>query len=100
MSLIVVHGDHHIVLPFIGLKKNRIRRARAVNRYPFGLCAGNGRHQKPAFFITKQAILTRMRIDAGDGNARFRIADALEKSICNRDNGFDAGRIQGVQECA
>jgi hypothetical protein len=39
-----------------------------------------------------------MRIDAGDGNARFRIADALEKSICNRDNGFDAGRIQGIEE--
>ena len=82
-ALVVVHRDHDIELARAGAHEDGIGRMRSTDIEPFGPRLLHRRCDLLDFLAAEQAALARMRIDAGDRDARR--ASELARQMRGRD---------------
>ena len=75
-------------------EKKRVRRKRSLNIPTSGLTRANGWLDSGLFFtMSKEAVLTRMRIDAANTNARVRNPGVGQRLLSTNDRALDQARL-------
>jgi len=101
--MVVRHGDHDVELSRVASRVPRahehgVGRERPARRDAFGQRGSNRRRDDAHFLVAEQPALACMRIEAGDGDARMRDAEAAHGSVgdANRlEHGLERDRLDG-----
>ena len=91
-SLIVVAGDHRVERAGGGATEDRVGRDRAGDVDAGGAAPLDGRREDAALLAADEALFPGVRIEAGEGEARARHAEARQLVVRQADRGVDALR--------
>src|SRR3990172_2298783 len=69
-SLVMIHGDHDIIVALLGLIEEGICRERVTDIQTLPPCLKDGRHNLIPLFFTEQLPLSGMRVKRGYGDPR------------------------------
>ena len=68
VPLVVVHGDHNVVLSGHSLDENRVRRHRTFNIYALFDSFLDGRYDLGLLLVAEQPIFRAVRVESRDGD--------------------------------
>src|SRR5665213_1979153 len=90
MALIVIHGDHHIVVAALCEEEERIGRQRS-NYIPslFAASFDGGCNFLGLFSVTEESIFSGMRIDTAHTYLRIGVARFDQHRMCTGDSSLD-----------